>query len=149
MAIESPKPTAAAEPPPSISARRSELASASNTSAIWEPVATTRAVTTSIVIERAGRSSPILTAAIEAQLIDALTRPLHPGETHYEGGARRERDVAALLLALDDRDAYELTRRLQRDRNDDPLVAAFGRLVTERQQRLRAVLAARRRVRER
>jgi hypothetical protein len=107
---------------------------------LWEPPPVD-AHTTSAVLARA---APKLPADIERAIIDALVRPLHPGESHLVGSARREREVVALFEQLAPVHALAVGRRLDAARGGDALVVAFHRLVVDRRNRLRAVLARRR-----
>lgn len=116
-------------------------------STVWEPVRREHGSTptSSEVIDAAHRRPPeTLSNGFEQALIATLTRPLTPQEGHSDGAARREHEVAAILLQLNASDAYHLSRRLRLERRNDPVVIAFQRLVIERRQRLRAVLEARR-----
>lgn len=88
-------------------------------------------------------------AELEQQLIEVLTRPLSCNATHAIGNANREREVRAIFETLSPIDALVIRRRLDARRSDDALVVAFGRLLVERQSRLKAYLADPRRGRSR
>lgn len=124
-------------------ARRARLAGAPERARpeapIWEPQPTEQ-LTTSDVLNRV--QAPALRAEIETALVDLLTRPIDRCETHHRGYALRERAIRERFAALDVGDAYELARRLDVARANDPLVSAFGRLTVERRLRLRAFLEA-------
>lgn len=108
-------------------------------SGVWEPVAgRERAPTTSTVLPV---RCPELPAEIAAALVETLARPLRPGETHRTGNDARERELYAVLATLTPVQCLELRRRLERDRDGDPLAVAFRRLVIERRGRVRAFLA--------
>jgi len=122
------------EPTPSVAEQRQP---------VWEPIVTTesKAPTTSHVLHRERTRVPVpLGADIEREWVVILTQAPRPGESHHEAGHRREREAAALLMQLSAADAHELHRRLRLDRKDDPIVAAFSRVLVDRRQRLCAVL---------
>jgi hypothetical protein len=91
------------------------------------------------------RSVAPLAPALEAELLSILTRPLAPGESHQRGSANRESELYAVLGRLDVAQAFQLGRRLDAARPGDVLVAAFGRMLIERRQRIRAFVADTRR----
>jgi hypothetical protein len=115
---------------------------------IWSPVVArphAQVPSSSEVIHRNNASTAALSPEHEARLIAALMQPARPDENHREAGARKEHEVADILMQLGEIDAYQLQRRLTAARPDDPLVIAFGRLVIERRQRLLAALERHRR----
>lgn len=113
---------------------------------IWEPPPqrSTRVPTTSEVLA-AAQAPGRLPESIEARIIQAICRPLHPGETHQTGNANRERELYVVLEQLDLIQIHHLLRRLDMDRDNDPIATAFRRLVVERRQRVRGFLADSRR----
>lgn len=88
---------------------------------------------------------PALDAARERAIVEALLRPIDPNDGHRVGNERKEHELRALFAALPVLEAMELHRRLRVARADDAVVAAFGRLVVERRQRLLAFLGDARR----
>ncbi|MDB4963022.1 MAG: hypothetical protein JWP01_3021 [Myxococcales bacterium] len=86
-----------------------------------------------------------LTPALETAMIAILMRPLAVGENQMTGNTNRERELGQLFSALEYAHAREILRRLDLDRADDALVAAFKRITIERRARLRAFLADTRR----
>jgi len=77
---------------------------------------------------------------IEAAIIEAIVRPIEPGEMHRAGNDRKERELLALLDTLTPVQALALRRRLANGRAGDPMVAAFARLIAERRNRVLAFL---------
>lgn len=147
-----------AEPPSArvdISLRRLSLLSDASLdggtrSRIWEPVPRQPGgIPTSSEVLNEGPPKHRVAVELEQRLIDVLTRPLESNETHAAGNANREREVRALFETLSPIDALVIRRRLDVRRADDALVVAFGRLLVERQSRLRAYLADPRRGRSR
>ncbi len=100
---------------------------------IWEPpgVQPARAATVAIPVEQ--------------QLIDLIVAPLRDHENCRTGNDRKEHEIAALLAQLTPVQSLALTKRLAINAANDPLVAAFGRLLIERRNRLVAYLERRRR----
>lgn len=86
-----------------------------------------------------------LAAAVEAALTSVLTRPLAPGESHVSGNANKERELCARISELAPLHAFDLGRRLDANRDSDPLAVAFRRLTVERRQRVRGFIADARR----
>lgn len=62
-------------------------------------------------------------------------------ESAWIAACAQRGDLLALIAALDRAQAFRLRRRLERDRADDPIVAAFKRVATERRVKVLAVLA--------
>jgi len=121
--------------------RRSDL------TAVWEPepaIDPSALPTSSDVIART-RPPETLEPAMEAEILRTLTRPVAAGETDRVGNARREHDLGTLFSQLDVLQSHHLGRRLDLGRPTDAIAVAFGRLVVERRQRLRAWLADARR----
>jgi len=83
--------------------------------------------------------------AIEAAILQALPRPLAPGEGHQIGNANRERELLELFANLDVMQSHHLGRRLDLDRPSDALAQAFRRMTIDRRGRLRAFIADARR----
>src|SRR5690606_13027537 len=115
-------------------------------SRIWSPIGRSPTPTSSEVIHRTNTSRAGVSPDLEARIIEAITRPIGEYESHHEAGARKEQAVADIIEQLGEMDAYHLQRRLVGARDDDPLAAAFRRLVPERRQRLLAALERHRRV---
>lgn len=116
---------------------------------LWDPATrrSERGVVTTDDVRARTRPPEALPAELEEAIIAVITRPLAAGESHQLGNANRERELCGLLARLDVVQAHHLGRRLDVARANDPLVAAFQRLVLDRRQRVRAFLAdARRRV---
>lgn len=82
---------------------------------------------------------------LEATIIATLTRDLRAGENHQIGNANREQELREIFARVDALQAREILHRLDVDRPDDDLTRAFGRIVIERRDRLRAFLADTRR----
>jgi len=157
------KPEQQAELVDELASRRLEVARASDrhdrrahlevvedpSSLVWEPPAQQEPgapPTTSQVLNVQRQQSDQLPTEIEAALVSVLTRRLADGEGHHTGAIRREQAIAAIIMDLDPLAAYWLARRLDADRDSDPIVAAFRRLIPQRRERLRVVLDQRRRM---
>ena len=113
---------------------------------VWEPVPRLPgAIPTTSEVLHGSRSPEDLEPAIEAAIVQTLTRPLAPGEGHQMGNANRERELLELLANLDVIESHHLGRRLDLDRPSDPLAQAFRRLTVDRRGRLRAFIADARR----
>jgi hypothetical protein len=113
---------------------------------IWEPAfaAPSSIPTTDEVLHR--RPPPgALADEIVRTLVASLTRPLRADESHFTGNENRERELKGLFALLEPMEALQLRRRLDADRNDDPLAVAFRRIVAQRRERLRAFLESPRR----
>lgn len=74
--------------------------------------------------------------ALEAAIIAALDAPPAPDERPSETFRRKEVAVGELFAALSVMDAHHLYKRLSVRHADDPIAQRFGRLVTDRQDRL-------------
>jgi hypothetical protein len=92
-----------------------------------------------------GAALPAVDAGREQAILEALLRPIDPNDGHRVGNDRKEHELRALFAALPMLEAMELHRRLRIARANDAVVAAFGRLVVERRQRLLAFLGDARR----
>jgi hypothetical protein len=93
----------------------------------------------------AAKHSPSIPEAIEQRLIELIVTPVPSTETALAGNARKEREIAEVLASLTVIEAWWLHKRLTIASPSDALVAAFGRLVVERRQRLLAFLGDARR----
>jgi hypothetical protein len=122
----------------SIISRRSALTD------LWEPPAPSDATPISNPVRRS-RQTPPLQAELEDAMIAVLKSPPAEGESHVLAGARREREVMAILDELDGCQAHHLGQRLDLARLDDPIVVAFHRVTSDRRQRLRRYIADTRR----
>lgn len=80
-------------------------------------------------------------ADIEAAIVAVLVRPPAPGESHRSAGDQRELALRELVGQLSAAQSLALERRLDMDRDTDPLAVAFRRLLGARRVRLRAFLA--------
>ena len=133
--------------PPTIATRRVRLVADANVStSIWSlgVVASSAVPTTDQVLHRRVPSDAF-PADVEQTIIAVLTRSLRADENHAVGNNNRERELRAIFARLEPSQALQVRRRLDADRSDDPLAAAFRRIVVERRQRLRAFLASPRR----
>jgi len=146
-------PSIAAPSADAMKARRSHLEPAAElpvdlpprSLSIWEPAAPSRSTTptTSEILHVQFPGS--LEPELEAMVTRILTRPLAPNESHHTGNANRERELCAVFATLSIEQSSQLGRRLELARPDDPIVAAFSRLVVERRHRLRTFLGDARR----
>jgi hypothetical protein len=129
------------------SVARLKLVEASS-SKIWEPVGSQpgSTPTTSQVLNEQRQQPAELPSDVEAALLHTLTRPRAESEGHHLGAIRREQELAAIIMELDATAAFQLNRRLDMNRDCDPIAVAFRRLLAERRQRLRVVLDQRRRM---
>lgn len=100
-----------------------------------------RTVPTTSEVLAATRPPEQLSPDLEGQIMATLSRPLRPDEGHQIGNDNRERELRLLLATLTPIQAFHLRRRLELDRNTDPLALAFRRLIIDRRLRLRAFLA--------
>lgn len=108
---------------------------------IWEPVAREASSIPSSTEALHVRPRQQLREEIEERIIATLLRPLSADETHHAGNENREHQLRAMFAQLLPVEALVLRRRIDADRNDDRLVAAFRRLIMERRKRLTAFLA--------
>jgi len=145
--------TATSAPQPSrstIATRRVALVADANgatSASIWEPGLTSLSAipTTDEVLNRRPPLDAI-PADLERTIVSVLTRPLRADETHVSGNENRERELKAIFSHLGPIQALQLRRRLDVDRDSDPIAVAFRRIVVERRMRLRAFLADPRRL---
>ena len=92
---------------------------------------------------RATRELPaVALPSVEEQVLQILGAPPVWGETVEAAFRRKERELVEVLAAVEPAAAAELSRRLAEPRPEDPVAAAFARLVPERRARLLAFLAA-------
>lgn len=108
---------------------------------IWEPMSIVPERPTTSSILNSTRAPEELPEALEAEILATFVRPLEPGESHQVGNDNRERELRTLFEELSPLQAHHLRRRLELDRNSDPIAVVFRRLLAERRQRLRAFLA--------
>jgi hypothetical protein len=78
---------------------------------------------------------------IEAAIVAVLVRPPLLGESHRSTGDQRELELREIVSQLSAAQSLALERRLDMDRDTDPLAVAFRRLLDVRRVRLRAFLA--------
>lgn len=130
---------------PSIASRRLKIVAdraAESTTSIWEPLARQAGgVPTTDEVLHQTRPPELLAPEIERAIVAVLLRPLRADESHQIDNDNRERELCHLFARLAPIEAYHLRRRLDLDRADDEVAVAFRRLVVERRQRLRALLA--------
>jgi hypothetical protein len=100
--------------------------------AIWEPPDSVEV-----------KASPI-EIPIERDIINVILTPALPGEGRGASYDRKEREISTLFDRLTPAQSLAVSRRLTNLIADDPLSAAFGRLVVERRVRLLAGLSRRR-----
>lgn len=118
--------------------RNAESNIASASEPLWEPQVSSGPPTSSELLH------PVLSQldpVFEASLLAILTVPVSTIDGHQRGNDRREQELVALLSTLNPVQSIGLGRRLDIARSDDPIVQAFGRLVVQRRQRLRAFIA--------
>lgn len=82
------------------------------------------------------RPAPFPTAASEASLFAILDAPLREGETARIGFARKEKELGTAFAALPVVDQLALAKRLALPCTGDRLAEKFGRLTTDRRERL-------------
>lgn len=132
------KDASAALPYRTLSARRSVLAAdATSSSSVWD--------STSCQGATAPRPSVRIPDAIEIELLAVLSRPLRNDETHRAGFDNIENEAYPVLARLDPPQSASLLERFARGDAQDPMVAAFQRLVSERRTRVQRFLASVRR----
>lgn len=105
------------------------------------PIVSVAPVVKTAVVTPSGELTPLSTAAIVAAFDEAAIS----GEPAAAAFQRKERTLGQLFAALTVAEARALHRRLTIPTSDDPIAARFGRLVSDRQQRLLAFLADARR----
>jgi hypothetical protein len=97
--------------------------------------------TTDEIRRDAPQNAGTLAADIEAAIVDCATQAPAPGETHHACSVRRENELAEIFDQLTAVEALALGRRLDRDRDDDPIAVAMRRVAPDRWRRLRAYLS--------
>lgn len=97
-------------------------------------------LTSSLAMEQVRLHHMDLPPELEAEILRVLLRPIDPTLTYRIGNENRERALGELFATLTVETAYQLSRRLDLSRPDDPLAVAFGRLARDRQLRLQSFL---------